>query len=189
MGIDYTFQMVVPCEEAVGTMRDIASLLQESHADQTVKLYSNDIGVPVDGRLTLSASQRYIMGMWIVLPTDEALERDGSAGNDTLPLRNGYSDDHTAWFRRTSFERYVEGLPHVVVMPNGQRRGYVDAVGKRNENYETYISSELVGFVDRTFHTIPEARVRALVGLSMGGYGSRLLAVKHPTSSPPSTAN
>jgi len=97
-----------------------------------------------------------------------------------LYLLHGLSDDNTAWTRRTSIERYVEGLPLIVVMPNGQRSWYVDAVGKRNENYETYIATELVGFVDRTFHTIPEARGRAIAGLSMGGYGSLLLAVKHP---------
>lgn len=34
-------------------------------------------------------------------------------------LLHGLSDDHSAWCRRTSIERYVEGLPLIVVMPDG----------------------------------------------------------------------
>jgi len=35
----------------------------------------------------------------------------------TLYLLHGHSDDHTAWQRWTSIERYVEGLNLAVVMP------------------------------------------------------------------------
>jgi len=34
-------------------------------------------------------------------------------------LFHSLSDDHTAWVRRTSIERYVEKLPLLVVMPGG----------------------------------------------------------------------
>ena len=42
-------------------------------------------------------------------------------------LLHGLSDDHTIWMRRTSIERYVEGLPLVVVMPDGGRGWYTNA--------------------------------------------------------------
>jgi putative tributyrin esterase len=38
----------------------------------------------------------------------------------------------------------------------------------------------VLGFVDRTFQTIPERRGRVLGGLSMGGYGAVKLALKVP---------
>ena len=97
-----------------------------------------------------------------------------------LYLLHGLSDDHTAWTARTSVERYVESMPLIVVMPNGQRSWYTNAVGKPSENFETYIVNELVDFVDATFDTIPNAAGRALAGLSMGGYGAVKLAVKNP---------
>ena len=35
----------------------------------------------------------------------------------TIYLLHGYTDDHTAWMRWSSIERYVEGLNLAVVMP------------------------------------------------------------------------
>ena len=43
-------------------------------------------------------------------------------------LLHGLSDDHTSWARRTSIERYVANLPLIVVMPDGGRGFYTDAV-------------------------------------------------------------
>jgi len=95
-------------------------------------------------------------------------------------LLHGLYDDHTAWLRRTSIDRYAEKLPIIVVMPNGDRSWYTDAALMPDWKFETFISRDLVSFVDRTFHTIPERRGRAIGGLSMGGYGAMKLALKHP---------
>ncbi len=97
-----------------------------------------------------------------------------------LYLLHGLSDDHTAWTRRTSLERYVDGLPLIVVMPNGERSFYTDAQANPKAAFETYLTRDLVGFVDRTFRTIPTREGRVLAGLSMGGYGAVKLALKHP---------
>ena len=97
-----------------------------------------------------------------------------------LYLLHGLSDDHTAWTRRTSLERYCEGLPLIVVMPNGGRGFYTDAVAKPNASFETLIVKDLVGWVDATMRTIPRREGRVVEGLSMGGYGAAKLALKHP---------
>ena len=97
-----------------------------------------------------------------------------------LYLLHGMSDDHTTWVRRTSIERYVEHLPLIVVMPNGDRSFYLDAITKPASAYETYIVQELVGFMDNTFRTIPARPGRVIAGLSMGGYGALSLALKYP---------
>ncbi len=97
-----------------------------------------------------------------------------------LYLLHGLSDDHTAWTRRTSLERYVDGLPLIVVMPNGERGFYTDAKLKPKAAFETNLVQDIVGFVDRTFQTIPAREGRVAAGLSMGGYGALKLALKHP---------
>lgn len=105
------------------------------------------------------------------------------AGDGPFPvlyLLHGLSDDHTAWTRRTSLERYVGGLPLIVVMPNGERSFYTDAREKPKAAYETHLIQDIVGFVDRTFRTVPAREGRAVAGLSMGGYGAMKLALKHP---------
>src|SRR5262245_50020049 len=63
-------------------------------------------------------------------------------------LLHGLSDDHTIWIRRTSIERYVAGLPLVVVMPDGGRGWYSNAqVGYAHEDD---LMKDIVGLIDRT---------------------------------------
>jgi len=93
-------------------------------------------------------------------------------------LLHGLSDDHTSWARRTSIERYVAPLPLIVVMPDGGRGFYCDAV--EGPAYERHVIEDVIGFVDRTCQTIPERKGRVIGGLSMGGYGALKLALKFP---------
>ena len=97
-----------------------------------------------------------------------------------LYLLHGLSDDHTAWARRSNIERYVQNLPLIVVLPNAERSFYTDAKELYKSAYETYLIKDVMGFVDRTFQTIPTRAGRVIAGLSMGGYGAFKLALKHP---------
>ena len=92
-------------------------------------------------------------------------------------LLHGLSDDHTIWMRRTSIERYVEGLPLVVVMPDGGRGWYTNA--EAGYAYEDDLIKDVVGLIDRTFPVKAERSGRAIGGLSMGGYGAVKLGLKH----------
>lgn len=93
-------------------------------------------------------------------------------------MLHGLSDDYTAWLRWTSLERYVRSLPLIVVLVDGDRFWYCN--WPEGPQYEDAIVKDLVGFVDRTFPTIPAREGRVLGGLSMGGYGAIKLALKHP---------
>lgn len=93
-------------------------------------------------------------------------------------LLHGLSDDHTAWHRRTSIERYVSDYPLIVVMPDGGRGFYTDA--KEGDAWETAIVRDLVNYVDRMFPTNATREGRCIGGLSMGGFGAIKLALKHP---------
>ena len=95
----------------------------------------------------------------------------------TFYLLHGLSDDHTIWQRRTSIERYVEGLPLVVVMPDGGRGWYTNAI--EGYAHEDDLIKDVVGLVDRTFPVKAERAGRAIGGLSMGGYGAVKLGLKH----------
>ena len=97
-----------------------------------------------------------------------------------LYLLHGLSDDHTAWTRFTRLESYVDGLPLIVVMPDGGRGFYTDSRSNPRGAVETFITRDLVGFVDAAFRTIPDRSGRVVAGLSMGGYGAVKLALKHP---------
>lgn len=88
---------------------------------------------------------------------------------------HGLSDDESVWTRRTSIERYVEGLPLLVVMPDGGRGFYCDAA--QGYAYGTAIGEELPKLLDTWFRL---KKGWAIGGLSMGGYGSLRLAMAYP---------
>jgi putative tributyrin esterase len=90
-------------------------------------------------------------------------------------LLHGLSDDYTIWQRRTSIERYVEGLPLIVVMPDGGRSFYLDAI--EGPSYGTALGEELPDVVSTYF---PTKRPWCVTGLSMGGYGAIKLALDRP---------
>src|SRR5271165_4068335 len=109
----------------------------------------------------------------VVFPDDPAIPRPFTV----FYLLHGLSDDDTIWMRRTSIERYVEGLPLLVVMPDGGRGWYTNAaVGYA---YEDDLIKDVVGLIDRTFPVKAERSARAIGGLSMGGYGAVKLGLKH----------
>jgi putative tributyrin esterase len=112
--------------------------------------------------------------MNVILPDQQA----GAGPFPTFYLLHGLSDDHTIWARRTSIERYVAGLPLIVVMPDGGRSFYCDAV--EGPAYEAHMVKDVIGFVERFLNAIPSREGRVIGGLSMGGYGAIKLALKFP---------
>lgn len=112
-------------------------------------------------------------GMWVIMPP-------GKGPFPVLYLLHGLSDDHTIWLRRTNLERYVEDLNLIVVMPDGHRSFYINDPRPGGLAYEDHITKDVVGFCDRVFPTVPRREARAVAGLSMGGYGAIMLALKNP---------
>jgi len=114
------------------------------------------------------------VGMYVVLP-------DKGVGEPPFPvyyLLHGLSDDYTVWLRRTRVEWYVRQTPLIVVMPDGFRGFYTDNAD--GPAYATYLTEELVEFVERTFPAARSREGRFIGGLSMGGYGALRLALGRP---------
>ena len=96
----------------------------------------------------------------------------------TLYLLHGHSDDHTAWQRFTSIERYAEGFNLVVVMPAVHLSFYNDmAYGGK---YWQFIGEEVPALVRDMFPLSSKREDNFVAGLSMGGYGAFKLALTHP---------
>ncbi len=56
---------------------------------------------------------------------------------------------------------------------------YFDSPIDSTMKYETYVTKELVGFIDTTYNTIKNRKGRAVTGFSMGGHGSLYLSIRH----------
>lgn len=119
----------------------------------------------------------------VILP-ERSRNKIGSLGSEkkdkypVLYLLHGFSDDNTAWTRKTGIERYVEDKGIAVVMPSGDLSYYTDmAHGKK---YWTFISEEVPRIVEEFFPISNKRDDNFVAGLSMGGYGSIKLALKKP---------
>ncbi len=96
----------------------------------------------------------------------------------TLFLLHGLSDDHTAWCRYTSIERYAREYNLAVIMPDCGRSFYTDAAN--GFKYWSFISEELPEFAASMFPISLERENCFAAGLSMGGYGALKLGLRLP---------
>jgi S-formylglutathione hydrolase FrmB len=117
------------------------------------------------------------------------LPADYETSNRTYPvvyLLHGYTDDNTGWLQFGEINRYAdkaiaEGTipPMIIVMPNGGTSWYVNAYDGK-ESYEDFFVKEFMPTVEKTFRIKAEKKYRAVAGLSMGGYGTMIYALKYP---------
>lgn len=70
----------------------------------------------------------------------------------------------------------------ILVFPNASNRlgGSMYLSSPTIGDYETYISQELVGYVDANYRTLAQSASRGITGCSMGGDGAIHLALKYP---------
>jgi len=110
-----------------------------------------------------------------------------------LYLLHGYMDNDINWFGAkhvfvdapTALDRaFSSGAVRdmIVVMPSA----YTIYFGSMYSNsvttgdWETFITSDLVSYIDAHYRTIPRRMSRGLAGHSMGGYGTIRLGMKFP---------
>ena len=104
------------------------------------------------------------------------------AASQKLPavyLLHGGGGNFRDWSNYSDVARFAErGL--ILVMPEGNNSSYTNAVDRPNDRYEDYIAKDLISDVESKFPVSPDRSHRAVVGVSMGGFGAVNLALKHP---------
>jgi enterochelin esterase-like enzyme len=105
-----------------------------------------------------------------------------------LYLLHGSGDDHTGWVQFGEVKSIAdktnrEGISTsmIIVMPDAQtgKKGYFNDIDN-NWNYEDFFFQEFIPFIEKKYRIKSEKRYRAIAGLSMGGGGSFLYALRHP---------
>lgn len=105
-----------------------------------------------------------------------------------LYLLHGGGDDQTGWVQFGEVLNITDkaikdgtSTPMIIVMPdaNTGRRGYFNDP-KGDFNYEDFFFKEFMPHVEKTYRIKAEKRYRAVAGLSMGGGGSFMYALRHP---------
>ena len=101
-------------------------------------------------------------------------------------LLHGFTDDNTGWLQFGEINRYADKAiadgtipPMIIVMPNGDSSFYINSYDGK-EKYEDFFIKEFMPSIEKTYRIKAEKRYRGVGGLSMGGYGSLIYALKYP---------
>ncbi len=103
------------------------------------------------------------------------------ASDQKLPvlyLLHGGGGGFRDWSNYSDVARYAEhGL--ILVMPEGNSSYYTNSADHSQDRYEDYIVHDLIADVERRFPALSGRTNRAIAGVSMGGFGAVVLALKH----------
>lgn len=142
-----------------------------------VLFLSHAAAATVDTVLTYSQAMKKNLKAVIITPSDYS-------SNKTFPvvyLLHGAGGDYSDWIKQVpAIASCADTYQLIIVCPDGGKTGwYFDSPVHASFKYETYVSSELVKWVDGRYKTIKSREGRAITGLSMGGHGALYLAFKH----------
>jgi S-formylglutathione hydrolase FrmB len=115
----------------------------------------------------------------VVVPSDYSVSGDKYP---VLYLLHGWSGSYTGWLSEApQLKDAADRYKMIFVCPDGGYDSwYLDSPVDSTVRYDTYISREVVSYIDHYYHTRNEMSGRAIAGLSMGGHGAITLAAKHP---------
>ncbi len=95
-------------------------------------------------------------------------------------LLHGATGCYRDWPVKADLDDMASDYSVIIVCPDGQDSWYFDSTVDPAFQFETFISKELVEYVDHHYRTITDRRMRAITGLSMGGHGALWNAWRHP---------
>jgi S-formylglutathione hydrolase FrmB len=96
-------------------------------------------------------------------------------------LLHGYGGNYAQWSRISpQLSKTADDLKLIFVCPDGGKGSwYFDSPIDSSIRYESYITKELIPYIDANFKTKADSKYRAVTGLSMGGHGALYLAIRH----------
>ena len=117
--------------------------------------------------------------------TPPGYEKNQGMRYPVLYLQHGWGEDETAWWNQGHANLIMDNLiaagttrPFIIVMTYGMTND-VKPGGLASfdiKPFQTVLVSELIPYVDGHFRTRADARHRAMAGLSMGGFETKLIA-------------
>ncbi len=103
-----------------------------------------------------------------------------------LYLLHGGGDNYKDWLLKGQAAQIADetlgkdGVPEmIIVMPDGVKNWYCNNY-TGDFRYEDFFYEELIPYVEQNYRCRTEREYRAISGLSMGGFGCLLYALKHP---------
>jgi S-formylglutathione hydrolase FrmB len=117
----------------------------------------------------------------VIKPTDQGQQSNTQERYPVVYLLHGYGGNYAQWSKISpQLAKTADDLKLIFVCPDGGKGSwYFDSPIDSTIRYESYITKELVPFIDANFPTKAVSKSRAITGLSMGGHGAMYLALRH----------
>ena len=96
-------------------------------------------------------------------------------------LLHGAGDNYSGWVTKApNVVALADTYQQIIVCPDGNVTSwYFDSPVNPTWKYETYITTELIPWIDEHYKTVKDRKGRGITGLSMGGHGALYLSFKH----------
>jgi enterochelin esterase-like enzyme len=118
--------------------------------------------------------------------TPPGYDKNQSARYPVLYLQHGWGEDETAWSNQGHANLIMDNLiaegkakPFIIVMTYGMTNdvkiGHMDSFDIHP--FQTVLVNELIPYVDAHFRTLADQPHRAMAGLSMGGFETKLITL------------
>ena len=117
----------------------------------------------------------------VIQPSNQVLQNKTQERYPVVYLLHGYGGNYAQWSTTApQLAKTADDLKIIFVCPDGGKGSwYFDSPIDSSIRYESYITKELVPYIDANFPTITDPKSRAITGLSMGGHGGLYLAIRH----------
>ena len=117
----------------------------------------------------------------VIVPLEYIYFNDAQATRyPVLYLLHGAYGCYSDWSKKTDLNLLANEFGVIIVCSDGQDSWYFDSPIDPTMQFETYVSKELVEYIDSHYRTYANRYMRAITGLSMGGHGALFLAWRHP---------
>lgn len=133
--------------------------------------------VQVDTISVFSTKMKKEVKSVVILPENYS----GKKHYPVLYLLHGYSENYATWIKNVpSIKTLSTDYQIIVVCPDGGYSSwYFDSPIDSTCQYESFITKDLLTFIDTHYSTIQDRTERAITGLSMGGHGAFYLAIRN----------
>jgi len=136
---------------------------------------------PADTIEVMSQAMGRMIKNVVVMPSSAFhIDDDSTRRFPVLYLLHGAEGCYNDWSRKTDLHLLADRYDVIIVCPDGQDSWYFDSPIDPKMQFETYVSKELVEYIDSHYPTYANRYMRAITGLSMGGHGALFLAFRHP---------
>ncbi|GAC1565413.1 MAG: alpha/beta hydrolase-fold protein [Ktedonobacteraceae bacterium] len=156
----------------------------------------NKGGLPAHGTLVEDSVVSAALGgrkkpFRVYLPPSYSTPQGRTKRYPTLYLLHGSPGSDSDWFTGGKADQSADTLIDlgriselILVLPDGNGRLWQPGEWGNSfdhlQNIETYITVDLVRYVDAKYRTVAQSAYRGIGGNSMGGFGAMNIAVRHP---------